>query len=268
MDPGPRSDVVVVRPSDEPRTTYMEGRSYAEPHHDFFPWRIDWSAVFAGTLAALATALALGLIGTALGAQYFAPGYRVTDWHKFSLLALIFGVVGSFFSFVVGGWVAAKVAGWRREEPAMLHGALSFLVSVPLILALTALGAGSSFGGFYYNWGGTPNWANNGYVTNANSGAPVTTPATNVPANGTAAAPAPATPRPNTPITVNPDDAAAARNGALGALTGLLLGLVGSVLGGWMASGRPMTFYAYRTRPAHTTTGERVTDAGEYRHTA
>ena len=35
---------------------------------------------------------------------------------------------------------------------------------------------------------------------------------------------------------------------ALGALTALLLGLVGSVIGGWMASGEPMTFTHYRTR--------------------
>jgi len=38
------------------------------------------------------------------------------------------------------------------------------------------------------------------------------------------------------------------RNSALGALTALLLGLVGSVIGGWMASGEPMTFTYYRTR--------------------
>jgi hypothetical protein len=39
-----------------------------------------------------------------------------------------------------------------------------------------------------------------------------------------------------------------ARNTALGALTALLLGLVGSVLGGWMASGEPMSFTHYRKR--------------------
>jgi hypothetical protein len=38
------------------------------------------------------------------------------------------------------------------------------------------------------------------------------------------------------------DAATIIRNNALGALTVLLLGLIGSVLGGWMASGQPMTF--------------------------
>jgi hypothetical protein len=40
----------------------------------------------------------------------------------------------------------------------------------------------------------------------------------------------------------------ATRNAALGAVTALLLGLVGSVIGGWIASGEPMTLTYYRTR--------------------
>jgi hypothetical protein len=38
------------------------------------------------------------------------------------------------------------------------------------------------------------------------------------------------------------------RNTALANLTALLLGLVGGVLGGWMASGEPMTWTYYRRR--------------------
>jgi len=45
-----------------------------------------------------------------------------------------------------------------------------------------------------------------------------------------------------------PDIAAAVRNGALAAVAALLLGLVGSVIGGWMASGEPMTLRHYRRR--------------------
>ena len=60
-----------------------------------------------------------------------------------------------------------------------------------------------------------------------------------------------------TPVWVTPgavaDPQAAliiARNGALGAVTALLLGLAGSAVGGWMASGEPMTISYYRTRAA------------------
>ncbi len=46
------------------------------------------------------------------------------------------------------------------------------------------------------------------------------------------------------------------RNVALGAVTALLLGLMGSVVGGWMASGEPMTFDHHHNR---TTKSERLT---------
>ena len=46
-------------------------------------------------------------------------------------------------------------------------------------------------------------------------------------------------------VPVSPD---AIRNTALAALMSLLVGLIGSVIGGWMASGEPMTLTHYRTR--------------------
>ena len=50
---------------------------------------------------------------------------------------------------------------------------------------------------------------------------------------------------PRHPLT--PNAAVMARNSALGAVTALLLGLMGAVLGGWMASGEPMTL-TYRRK--------------------
>ena len=38
------------------------------------------------------------------------------------------------------------------------------------------------------------------------------------------------------------------RNNALATAVALLIGLIGAVLGGWMASGEPMTFTHHRTR--------------------
>ena len=39
----------------------------------------------------------------------------------------------------------------------------------------------------------------------------------------------------------DPTAVMAARNSALGAVTALLIGLMGSLLGGWLASGEPMS---------------------------
>ena len=72
--------------------------------------------------------------------------------------SVIFSIGGAFFAFVLGGWAAARVAGIRRSEPAMLHGAIAFLVTVPIMLVLASLGATVHYGGWYTGLGGTPAW--------------------------------------------------------------------------------------------------------------
>jgi hypothetical protein len=180
-------------------------------------WPVNWSAIWIGALAALAVALIIGLVGIAIGAYQLGPESRIVSWRKFQLAALVFSVGGAFFAFVVGGWVAGKILGSPRGEAAVLHGAIAWLVTVPLLLALASLGAASYFGTWYGGLAGTPVWA-------------------------TAAAP-------------DPQALAAARNSALGALVALLIGLVGSVIGGWLASGEPMTLTYHRTRAALATSG-------------
>lgn len=175
-------------------------------------WPVYWSAVWVGALSALALALIIGLIAVAVGAHELNPARRVVTMHDVTIGALVFSVVGAFFAFVLGGWVAATIAGLRRAEPAMLHGAIVWLLVVPMLLVLAALGAGNYFGAWFGGLAGTPAWV---------------TP--------TAAA-------------ADPQAAQAARTGALGAVAALLIGLVGSVIGGWMASGEPMTLAHYRAR--------------------
>lgn len=168
-----------------------------------------WSAVWVGALSALAVGLIIGLIGYTIGAhQLTAP--RTMTFRNVGLLTTIFNVSGAFFAFVVGGWVAARIAGLRRAEPAMLHGVIAWLVTLPIILVLASLGATAMYGGWYAGLVAGPAWM--------------------------------AVP----PMT--PETAATVRNGALAAVVALLLGLVGGVLGGWMASGEPMRVAYYRRR--------------------
>ena len=88
------------------------------------PWIVNWTGIWVGALAALATALILGLIAIAVGAHEVGPGARIDKWSDVRLGALVFSVMGAFMSFVVGGWVAGKIAGVRRAETAS-HGAVS-----------------------------------------------------------------------------------------------------------------------------------------------
>jgi hypothetical protein len=183
-------------------------------------WPVSWSGVWVGTLTALAVLVLIGLIAVAVGAHLVGPSNRILSWREFGLLALAFSVGGAFFAFVAGGWVAARVAGIRRAESAMLHGAIAWLVAVPLLVAVTALGGTTSVGSWYSGLA-TPAWAS--------------APAPKVDATATSDA-----------AKREAEDAArAARNSALGAFTALILGLLGSVIAGWMASGEPMTFSHY-----------------------
>ena len=171
-------------------------------------WPVAWSAIWVGALTALAVGLIIGLLGFALGAHEVA---RYVDWKKVRLITLVFSIGGAFFAFVAGGWTAARIAGIRRSEPAILHGAIVWLLTVPLLLALAAVGGLAHFGGWYAGLSGLSS------VSTA------------------AAAP-------------DPELATATRNNAVASAVALLVGLVGSVIGGWMASGEPMTFTHYRTR--------------------
>jgi hypothetical protein len=179
-----------------------------DTHDEWVRWPIAWSAVWVGTLTALAVGLIIGLLGFAVGAHEVS---RYVNWKELRLLSLIFSIGGAFFAFVAGGWTTARIAGIRRSEPAMLHGSIVWLLALPLLLALGALGGLAHFGGWYAGLSGAPAWA-------------------------TAA------------VSADPELATATRNNAVATAVALLVGLVGGVIGGWMASGEPMTFTYYRTR--------------------
>ena len=172
-------------------------------------WPVYWSAIWAGALSALALGLIFGLIGMAIGAH--EVGKKIVNLHDLTLGGLVFSVAGAFFSFVIGGWIAVTIAGLRRAETASIQGCIVWLVALPLLLILGALGAGSFFGGWYGGLAGTPVLAS------------------------------------STAVTADPNAAMIARNSALGAVTALLIGLM-ELIGGWMASGEPMSLTYRRAK--------------------
>lgn len=228
-------------PATEPR--FSETRVEVQ-YEKWVHWPVNWSAVWVGTLAALAAALVIGLVGIALGAHLMDPEHRWVEVRKLGFGALVFGVCGAFFAFVIGGWVAARVAGILRAEPAMLHGAICWLVAVPLLMALAGLGAANFFGGWFGGLAGHPAWA-------AAEGLPFDRPeplGVNATSDEVQAYRAALADYQAKVKQWREDTPKVARNSALGAVTALLLGLVGSVIGGWMASGEPMNFTHWRTR--------------------
>ncbi len=227
--------VETIRTSDR-----LETAVPAYEREAFAGWRINWSAVWVGALTAFSLLVLFGLIGAAIGAHASATGSRLADLKQLSIWGAILAVCAAFFSSVVGGWAATKVSGIRHSEPAMLQGAITWLLLVPLLCLAAALGAGSMFGGWYGGLTGPP-------VAQLGSPAvaqPQASAGQIIPPSATAPAPSMA----HVVARDDVDAARAARNSALGAITALLLGLAGSVVGGWMGCGEPMTFSHYKTR--------------------
>jgi len=191
-------------------------------------WPVSWSAVIVGSLTTLALILIFGLIGIAVGAHLVGPSRAVLEWKTLAWLGLAFNVFGVFFAFVGGGWVASKIAGIRWSETAMMHGAIVWVVTIPLIVFIAAQGASSYMGGWLGGLGTNhPAWA--------------ATP------DSTLTIPAP-TDKAKTTTSAETAAAKATRNAALGDVAALLLGLMGCALGAWCGSGEAMTFSHWRDR--------------------
>jgi len=183
-------------------------------------WHLDWSAVWAGALTMLVAGALFSFIALAVGAQK-AVDARVLKWADVPLVTIVFSVLGAFLASAIGAWVAARMSGARLAEPAVLHGVVAWLVLMGIVMTLAAFGGAHSFAG--------------GYLGNL-------TP--------------PGAPAPSAGTPVDPNAAIAIRNAAVGSVLGILIGLMGAVVGGWIASGEPLTLAHYRTTDRLTTTGD------------
>jgi len=199
-------------------------------------WPVNWNGIFLGALATFGALIVVGLSGVALGAHHAAgPGRVVLDWKTVGWGTVIFSVFGTFLSFALGGWVAGQIAGFRRSEPCMLHGACAWLLAIPVLTLLAGMGTAGMYGGWLSGLGPNhPGWS---YVS---SDAPVVQPIG-------ASANDPTATR-SARVVTDDQVARAARNTALTTVAALLLGLMGAVIGGWASSGEPMTFTYHKTR--------------------
>jgi len=187
-------------------------------------WHLDWGAVWVGAFTMLVAAVLFSFIATAVGAQK-AVDARVLKWSDVGFVTIAFSVFGAFLAAAVGAWVAARMSGARLAEPAILHGVAAWLLLMTIVITLAALAGAHSLAG--------------GYLGN------MTPPGAPAPA-GTA---------------VDPNAAIAVRNAAVGSVLGILIGLMGSVVGAWIASGEPLGSLAHYRRT------DRWTTAGEVRRT-
>ena len=174
-------------------------------------WHLEWGAVWVGALAMLVAAVLFSFFSVAVGAEK-AVDARVLRWADLPFVTIAFSVFGAFLASALGAWIAARMSGARLAEPAILHGVAAWLVVMGIVITLAAIAGAHTLAG--------------GYLGN------LTPPG----------APAP------TGAAVDPNAAIAIRNAAVGSVLGILIGLMGAVVGAWIASGEPLGSLAHYRR--------------------
>ncbi len=109
---------------------------------------IRWAAVIAGLAVGLGVHLLLLLIGAAAGFAVYGGGER-PDGGSVSLAAAIWSSISLLVAAVIGGYVAARASGLRRNADGVLHAVASWGASMLCYALLTGTVAGNALTGAF-----------------------------------------------------------------------------------------------------------------------
>lgn len=108
--------------------------------------RTSWSAIFAGTMIALAIMVILSTLGLAIGATTLDPGPGPEGSPSITSLGIgagIWWLLTGLISLLAGGWATGRLAGSRHRTEGFLHGIVtwSLVMLVVAYASFTAIGA-------------------------------------------------------------------------------------------------------------------------------
>ncbi|MDN5869727.1 MAG: hypothetical protein L0H73_03245 [Nitrococcus sp.] len=109
--------------------------------------RVSWSAIFAGTLAALAVQVVLTLLGLSIG---FGVMSQVSGGNALGGIGtggMIWLVITTLLSLYVGGYISAHLAGEPAKLDGLLNGVLVWALATLLSLYLATSAVGSAVSG-------------------------------------------------------------------------------------------------------------------------
>jgi hypothetical protein len=90
---------------------------------------VSWGAIFGGATIAIATMLVLETLGVAIGATTIDPGGASPSPKTLGIGAGIWWLLSGVLAVFVGSWVAARLAGVRRQMEGPLHGLVAWGVT-------------------------------------------------------------------------------------------------------------------------------------------
>ena len=131
-----------------PRRQYV---SFVDPDstlHTYSHPLVDWGAVIAGTLVAIAIGFALNILGVAVGATALNPWQGTSEqapvWTIWGGLYVIFA---NLVALQIGAFVAVRAARWPDHHSGMLQGLIVWALAFTVAGAALGLGVGAVLSG-------------------------------------------------------------------------------------------------------------------------
>lgn len=109
---------------------------------------IRWTAILAGLVVGIATNLLLMLLGAAIGLAAVDVGETAGEG-TIPIAAGIWNTVSMIVAAFVGAYVAARSAGMRRNSDGILHGVVSWGLTMLVTAFLATTIAGAALGTFF-----------------------------------------------------------------------------------------------------------------------
>jgi hypothetical protein len=118
--------------------------------------RISWGAVLAGAVIVIAVHVSLSLLGLGIGLSTVDPAAGDTPQAtSLGLGAGIWWVVSNLIALVIGGYVAARLSGMPLRGDGIIHGVLTWAVTLLITIYLLTTSVGSIIGGAFNVVGNT-----------------------------------------------------------------------------------------------------------------
>ena len=118
--------------------------------------RISWGAVLAGAAIVIAVHVSLSLLGFGIGLSTVDPAAGDTPQPgSFGIGAGIWWVVSNLIALFIGGYVAARLSGMPVRGDGIIHGVLTWAVTLLITIYLLTTSVGSIVGGAFNVVGNT-----------------------------------------------------------------------------------------------------------------
>jgi hypothetical protein len=103
---------------------------------------VRWGPVLAGVFTALSATTVLSVLGLAIGFSSIDPNDTL---RSFGIGAGVWGAATALISFFLGGWISGRTTALVDNFTRVLQGSMVWIVTIPLLLYVIAGGAGAMF---------------------------------------------------------------------------------------------------------------------------